>query len=70
MAMLPYMPIPDDIVFVPPQDAVLSTLSDWLGDSACNRNPTVLLISGIVYSQEGMYDEALKACHVGLILEL
>ncbi len=49
---------------------MLSTLSEWLGDAACNRNPTVLLMAGMIYSHEGMYDEALKACHVGLNLEL
>jgi hypothetical protein len=52
------------------QETVLSTLSEWLGDPACNRNPTVLLISGIIYAQEGMYEDALKACHVGPNLEL
>ena len=52
------------------QEAVLSTLSEWLSDSACNRNASVLLIAGLIYSQEGMYDDALKACHVGLNLEL
>ena len=52
------------------QDAVLSTVSEWLGDSACNRNPTVLLISGLIYAQEQNYEEALKACHTGLSLEM
>lgn len=52
-----------------PQDQVLSTLQDWLSDSACNRNTTVLLIAGQIYAHEGNYPEALKACHNGATLE-
>jgi coatomer protein complex subunit epsilon len=52
------------------QDDVLSTLSEWLSDSACNRNPTVLLMAGAIYSNEGMYEDALKACHSGISLEM
>lgn len=51
------------------QDQVLGTLSEWLSDSACNRNPTVLLVAGMVYAHEGNYPEALKCCHNGAILE-
>eukprot|EP00798_Chlamydomonas_sp_ICE-L_P017567 gene17567-23890_t len=52
------------------KDDALSTLAEWMADSACNRNPTVLLIAGTIYAHEGNYVEALKACHVGLNLEL
>lgn len=52
------------------KDDILSTLGEWLADSACNRNPTVLLIAGTIYAHEGNYVEALKACHTGLSLEL
>mmetsp|Transcript_13760 Transcript_13760/g.29611 ORF Transcript_13760/g.29611 Transcript_13760/m.29611 type:complete len:291 (-) Transcript_13760:426-1298(-) len=51
------------------KEDVLKTLSEWLGDSACNRNPTVLLVAGTIYAHEGNYPEALKACHTGLSLE-
>lgn len=52
------------------QDTALSTLATWLADSACNRNPGVLLMAGIIYNCEGNYVEALKACHSGLTLEM
>jgi hypothetical protein len=52
------------------QDAVLSTLTEWLADTACNRNPTVLLIAGIIYLHEGNPLDALKVCHGGATLEL
>ena len=45
-------------------------LEEWLADSACNRNPTVLLVAGTIHAHEGNYVEALKACHSGLSLEL
>ncbi len=44
------------------QTNVMSTLTEWLGDAACNRNPMVLLIAGSIYLQEGDYGEALKVC--------
>lgn len=52
------------------QDEVLSTLSDWLGDTACNRNPNLLVVAGLIYAQEGNYVEALKCCHSGLNMEM
>eukprot|EP00197_Chlamydomonas_leiostraca_P002157 CAMPEP_0202858162 /NCGR_PEP_ID=MMETSP1391-20130828/812_1 /ASSEMBLY_ACC=CAM_ASM_000867 /TAXON_ID=1034604 /ORGANISM="Chlamydomonas leiostraca, Strain SAG 11-49" /LENGTH=288 /DNA_ID=CAMNT_0049537049 /DNA_START=25 /DNA_END=891 /DNA_ORIENTATION=- len=52
------------------KDSVINTFTEWLGDSACNRNPTVLLMAGIVHMHEGNYAEALKICHVGLNLEM
>lgn len=52
------------------KEQVLATISEWLADSAMNRNATVLLIAGTIYSNEGIYEEALKACHAGQTLEL
>jgi hypothetical protein len=52
------------------QDAAVATISDWMQDAACNRNPLVLLVAGTIYAQEGNYVEALKACHGHQNLEL
>ncbi|MEW5309395.1 MAG: hypothetical protein WDW38_001288 [Sanguina aurantia] len=52
------------------KDQVTSTLTEWMTDSACNRNPGVLLMCGIIHAQEGNYVEALKACHTGITLEM
>lgn len=52
------------------QDAAVATISDWMQDAACNRNPLVLLVAGTIYAQEGNYVEALKACHGHQSLEL
>ncbi len=49
---------------------MLSTISEWMADPACNRNPTVLLMAGTIYAHEGNHEEALKACHSGLNLEM
>jgi coatomer protein complex subunit epsilon len=54
----------------PTQDEVLVTLQEWLGDSACNRNVTVLLVAGTIYAHEGNYPDALKVCHGSSNLEL
>ena len=51
------------------QEDVLETLSTWLADAACNRNPTVLLAAGAIHAHEGNYAEALKACHNSTHLE-
>jgi coatomer protein complex subunit epsilon len=52
------------------KDAALATLESWLADSACNRNPHVLLVAGTIYLAEANYVEALKACHSGQTLEM
>lgn len=52
------------------KDAVFSTLTDWLSDAACNRNPIVLLVAGILYLYEDNYADALKTCHGDSNLEL
>lgn len=51
-------------------DAAVATVAEWVDDVACNRNPTVLLVAGLVYANEANYVEALKACHSGLTLEM
>lgn len=52
------------------QDEVLTTLSEWLADAACNRNPTLLLMAGTIYACEDMNEDALKACNSVLTLEM
>ncbi|MEW5307331.1 MAG: hypothetical protein WDW36_009736 [Sanguina aurantia] len=52
------------------KDQVTATLTEWMTDSACNRNPGVLLMCGIIHAQEGNFVEALKACHTGITLEM
>ncbi|GIL79962.1 hypothetical protein Vretifemale_9201, partial [Volvox reticuliferus] len=52
------------------KEDVLATLQDWLSDSACNRNTTVLLVAGMIHAQEGNYPEALKCCHGNTNLEM
>jgi len=52
------------------KDAALATISDWMQDAACNRNPLVLLVAGNIYAHEANYVEALKACHGHQNLEL
>jgi coatomer protein complex subunit epsilon len=49
---------------------VLSTAQEWLADTACNRNSTVLLVCGTIYAMEENYVEALKCCHTGTTLEM
>jgi len=53
-----------------PKGEVLSTLGEWLGDTACNRNATVLLMAGLIFANEGMYEDALKTCQSQTNLEL
>mmetsp|Transcript_13526 Transcript_13526/g.23742 ORF Transcript_13526/g.23742 Transcript_13526/m.23742 type:complete len:289 (-) Transcript_13526:816-1682(-) len=52
------------------KEAVLTTLSEWLADPACSRNPLVLLVAGILYLREGNYGDALRTCHAANTLEL
>jgi len=54
------------------QDAAVAMVSEWLADSACNRNPYVRLVAGLIYAQEGNEVEALKALNSGggLTLEM
>jgi hypothetical protein len=52
------------------QDAVLTTVGEWLADVTSNRNPTVVLIAALLYTYEENYVEALKACRSNLSLEM
>lgn len=55
---------------MPKQDDVLATLHDWLADPATIHNATVLLVAGLVFTNEEDYVEALKALHAGESLEM
>ena len=49
---------------------MLETLGAWVADPACAGNAITLTVAGIIYTNEGNYVEALKACHTGLSLEM
>ena len=49
---------------------MLETLASWVADPACAGNAMTLTIAGVIYTNEGNYVEALKACHTGLSLEM
>lgn len=51
------------------KEGAVETVASWMDDAACNRNPHVALVAGIIYTNEGNYVEALKACHSGFNLE-
>jgi coatomer subunit epsilon len=57
-------------MFHPLQEDVLATIKDWLADPAVAHNASVLLVAGIIYTNEGDYVEALKALHGGELLEM
>lgn len=48
----------------------METLGAWVADPACAGNAMTLTVAGIIYTNEGNYVEALKACHTGLSLEM
>lgn len=52
------------------QEDVLATIKDWLADPAVAHNAMVLLVVGIIYTNEDDYVEALKALHGGELLEM
>lgn len=52
------------------QEDVLATIKDWVANPAVAHNATVLLVAGIIYTNEGNYVEALKALHGGELLEM
>jgi coatomer subunit epsilon len=52
------------------QEDVLATIKDWLANPAVAHNASVLLVAGIIYTNEGDYVEALKALHGGELLEM
>src|SRR5690349_8403352 len=51
-------------------DIVFMALNEWLNDSNSANNPTLQLIAGIIYSNEGKFGEALKAVKSGTKLEM
>ena len=51
------------------QETVLATLEEWMADPSVKHNATVLLVAGVVYSNEDNYVEALKALHGAGTLE-
>mmetsp|Transcript_16014 Transcript_16014/g.32201 ORF Transcript_16014/g.32201 Transcript_16014/m.32201 type:complete len:300 (+) Transcript_16014:215-1114(+) len=50
-------------------DAVKDTLATWLSDAVAGDNSMVLLVAAMIYTEEGMFDDALKATHRGVTLE-
>ncbi|CAM6116918.1 unnamed protein product [Calypogeia fissa] len=48
----------------------LTSIKEWLADSALASNPTLLLVAGTIYAHEGMYNDALKLTHAGGTLDL
>ncbi len=52
------------------QDQALANLAEWLADPAIASNPTLLLVTGVIYAHEQNYNEALKHTHVGGTLDL
>ena len=48
----------------------MATLEDWLADPATSGNATTLVVAGIIYANEEDFVAALKACHLGLSLEM
>ena len=42
---------------------MLASLEGWLSDSVIGKNPTLLLMAGIIYTHEQNYVEALKVTH-------
>mmetsp|Transcript_35063 Transcript_35063/g.99403 ORF Transcript_35063/g.99403 Transcript_35063/m.99403 type:complete len:290 (-) Transcript_35063:171-1040(-) len=51
------------------KETALSTIGDWLSDTASSANPMVSLVAGLIYVNEENYIDALKACHQGRSLE-
>ena len=52
------------------QEEVLAALSEWQADPATGANVTVLLVAGLIYTNEENYVEALRAVHGGHNLEM
>lgn len=52
------------------QEKALSSIKEWLADSALASNPTILLVAGTMYANESMYNDALKLTHGGGTLDL
>ena len=52
------------------KDMVFTALHDFLSDEDTKANPTVRLIAGQIFFEDGNYKEALKLVHDGDTLEL
>jgi hypothetical protein len=52
------------------KEGAISSLKEWLSDSAIGSNPVLRLIAGIVFMHEQDYNEALKHTHTGGTLDL
>jgi len=51
-------------------EMVLVTMKQWLEDAETCNNPTLHLVAGLVYMEEGDYEEAAKVLHAGTTLEM
>ncbi|KAM3369600.1 hypothetical protein ACQJBY_017477 [Aegilops geniculata] len=52
------------------KEGAISSLKEWLSDSAIGSNPVLRLIAGIIFMHEQDYNEALKHTHTGGTLDL
>ncbi|THU44214.1 hypothetical protein C4D60_Mb02t05050 [Musa balbisiana] len=52
------------------KESAISSLQEWLSDSAISNNPVLRLIAGIIYMHEQDYNEALKHTNSGGTMEL
>ncbi|CAN1828651.1 Coatomer subunit epsilon-1 [Linum perenne] len=59
-----YLSSPDN------KQSVISSLKEWLADSAIGSNPILRLVAGIIFMNEEDYNEALKHTHAAGTMEL
>ncbi|KAG9439015.1 hypothetical protein H6P81_019180 [Aristolochia fimbriata] len=52
------------------KETALTSIKEWLGDTAIASNPVLRLIAGIIYMHEQDYSEALKHTNAGGTMEL
>ncbi|KAK1426645.1 hypothetical protein QVD17_15322 [Tagetes erecta] len=52
------------------KETVISSIREWLSDSAIGNNPILRLIAGIIFLHEQDYNEALKYTNAGGTMEL
>ncbi|CAN0920239.1 Coatomer subunit epsilon-1 [Linum grandiflorum] len=52
------------------KQSVISSLKEWLADSAIGNNAILRLVAGIIFMNEEDYNEALKHTHAGGTMEL
>ncbi|KAL5704333.1 hypothetical protein ACHQM5_022776 [Ranunculus cassubicifolius] len=52
------------------KESAISSLREWLNDSAIGSNPVLRLMAGIIFMHEQDYNEALKHTHSGGTMEL